>query len=307
MTADASRSPTDAQFAISVLRLAVLIEAGLAPAAAWRHVAEVEPRLRGAVVVAAALDDGESVSAALRRVAEGDAQDVAWASLAAAWSVATVSGAPLAAALRGFADSLRDRQAAARDIEVALAGPRATARIVQSLPAIAVVLGLLLGVDLVATVMHPVGAASIVSGVVLLIIARRWMHGLVRGAAAPPPTAGLALDLLAVGAAGGGPPEAAQRLVALELDRVGLSAAVDDDRTTALVRLSRRSGAPLGELARAEAREDRAVARADARAEAERLAVRLMLPLGACTLPSFLALGVVPIVLGLISSTSSGL
>ncbi|OYX57207.1 MAG: hypothetical protein B7Y93_02920, partial [Micrococcales bacterium 32-70-13] len=63
-------------------------------------------------------------------------------------------------------------------------------------------------------------------------------------------------------------------------------------------------GAPLGELARADAAEARAAARAAARETAERLAVRLMLPLGACILPAFLLLGVVPMLLGLLSSTA---
>ena len=46
------------------------------------------------------------------------------------------------------------------------------------------------------------------------------------------------------------------------------------------------------------------MARAEARETAERLAVRLMLPLGACILPAFLLLGVVPMLIGLLSSTA---
>ncbi len=298
-------SSGDAALATTVLRLAVLVGAGLAPATAWRHLVEAEPQLTPAREVVRVLDEGGSVLEGLRSTASLVPGDSAWASLAAAWSVASRAGAPLAPALRGFADALRDRQAAARDIEVALAGPKATARIVQSLPAVAVLMALLLGVDVVATVLHPVGAASIVIGIALLVLARRWMLRLLRAATPPAPTAGLALDLLAVATAGGGPPEAAEQLVARELAAAGLDAAGDAERATALVMLSRRSGAPLGELARAEAIEQRAAARTQARAAAERLAVRLMLPLGACILPSFLALGVVPMVLGLISSTAS--
>ncbi|MFN4002943.1 MAG: hypothetical protein ACK4HH_12535, partial [Microcella sp.] len=104
---------------------------------------------------------------------------------------------------------------------------------------------------------------------------------------------------------GGGAPEAAAALVRTELDRATLPD-VEPERLDDLVRLSRAAGAPLGELARVEAADDRARARAAARESAERLAVRLMLPLGACILPSFLLLGVVPMLIGLLSSTASG-
>jgi len=278
--------------------------------------------------VAAAIGRGDEIGDALEHVGQRPDR-AAWLSLAAAWRVATVSGAPLAPALRGFADGLRDRESARRDIDVALAGPRATARIVMILPAVAILLGILIGVDLVATLASPVGAAAIAGGLALIVIARRWMRRLLRAAEPPPPTVGLALDLLAVAAGGGGSPEAAAELVSLELGRLGLadnSAAVGPRVVSAapadsfidtsadfandplgmaeLVRLSRDAGAPLGELARADAAEARSSARAAARQTAERLAVRLMLPLGACILPSFLLLGVVPMLIGLLSSTA---
>ena len=130
------------------------------------------------------------------------------------------------------------------------------------------------------------------------------MRRLVRGAHPPPPTTGLALDLLAVAAGGGGSPEAARLLVQRELERAGVQLGHEATELEALVVLSRRSGAPLGELARAEAAEQRLLARDTARRTAERLGVRLMLPLGACILPSFLLLGVVPMLVALLSSTA---
>jgi tight adherence protein B len=299
----------DAALAAHVHRLAVLVSAGLSPRAAWGHVAKASPdvALRG---VAEAIAHGVDIGDALQQAGEG-AAGPAWCSLSAAWRVATTSGAPLAPALRGFADGLRDREAARRDIEVALAGPRATARIVMVLPAVAVCLALVIGVDLLATLTTPVGAASIGAGVALIAVARVWMRRLLRAAAPPAPTVGLALDLLAVAAGGGGSPEAAAALVEAELDRAGLAAAGDGAARggdaaamASLVLLSRDAGAPLGELARSDAIEARATARAAAQHTAERLAVRLMMPLGACILPSFLLLGVVPMLIGLLSSTA---
>lgn len=300
---------SDAALAQHLHRLAVLISAGVSPVAAWGHVADAaEPTDELAQRVADAAVDGCDVPTAIDAAlqpADGVIRPTAersWRALEAAWRVALASGAPLAPALRAFADALRDREAARRDIEVALAGPRSTARIVMVLPAVAVLLGLLMGVDLAATLTSPLGAASLVLGGVLIIAARRWMRRLLRAAEPPQSSDALALDLLAVAVAGGGAPESAAALVLHELERV--SAPVDAGRLDGLVRLSRRAGAPLGELARAEAAQVRARERADAREGAERLAVRLMLPLGACVLPSFLLLGVVPMLLGLLSSTA---
>ena len=59
-------------------------------------------------------------------------------------------------------------------------------------------------------------------------------------------------------------------------------------------------GAPL---LRSEAAEHRRDARAAAAMAAERLGVLLMLPLGACVLPAFLLVGVVPLFVALFSST----
>ncbi len=291
------------QLAQHLQRLAVLVAAGLSPPAAWAHVADAAaPADPVLTAVSTAASSGVEVSTAIEQSADAGARDSSWRALGAAWRVATICGAPLAGALRAFAEALRDREAARRDIEVALSGPHATARIVMLLPLIAVLLGLLMGVDLVATISTPIGAACIVSGGLLIVAARRWMRRLLHAAEPIESSDGLALDLLAVAAIGGGSPEAAAELVTAELERAGLP--VESGGLDALVRLSRRTGAPLGELARTEAAEVRARERADARAGAERLAVRLMLPLGVCVLPSFLLLGVVPMLLGLLSSTA---
>jgi tight adherence protein B len=69
--------------------------------------------------------------------------------LAACWRVAAVSGAALAPAIDRVADALQDEIDVGRDVTSALAGPRATVRVLAGLP----VLGLLLGTAIGA---HPV-------------------------------------------------------------------------------------------------------------------------------------------------------
>lgn len=287
-------------------RLAVLLSAGLTPASAWRHVAGGDAGahpLVAAVAEHAALvrDPAEAMAAA-----SGD-PPVEWRALTAAWRIAATAGAPLSPVLRSIADALRDRADARREIAVALAAPRATARLVLWLPAAGVLLALMIGVDVVATATHPVGVVSVAAGLGLVHIGRRWTRRLLTAAEPPAPTAGLAFDLLAIAAAGGRGPEAALRLVIDQLAAVGCSPPPGEVIELGdLVSLSRRSGAPLGELARTEAHQARVGARGAARRTAERLGVRLMLPLGACVLPAFLLIGVVPILLGIVSSTLAG-
>ncbi|MEZ0492422.1 type II secretion system F family protein [Kineococcus sp. TBRC 1896] len=63
--------------------------------------------------------------------------------------------------------------------------------------------------------------------------------------------------------------------------------------------LSARTGAPVADLLRSAASSGRDRRRWEAEAAAARLSAALVLPLGACTLPAFLLLGVVPVVLSL--------
>jgi hypothetical protein len=63
--------------------------------------------------------------------------------------------------------------------------------------------------------------------------------------------------------------------------------------------LSARTGAPFADLLRSAAASGRDRRRWEAEAAAARLAAGLVLPLGVCTLPAFLLLGVVPVVLSL--------
>lgn len=295
----------DAELPRLVHRLAVLLAAGLTPGSAWRHAAEGAPASSFVAVTAA--HPAVRYDAAAAMAAASPEPPLSWRALICAWRIASAVGAPLSGVLRSFAEALRDRRAAERDIAVALAAPRATARLVLWLPAAGVLLALIIGVDVVATVMNPLGLASLAAGVLLIHLGRRWTARLLAEAAPPPPTAGLAHELLAVAAAGGRPPESALALVLDELAAVDCPVSEGERaELDSLVRLSRRAGAPLGELARSEALEARAAARDDARRTAERLGVRLMLPLGACVLPAFLLIGVVPILLGIISSTLTG-
>ncbi|WP_083881934.1 MULTISPECIES: type II secretion system F family protein [unclassified Curtobacterium] len=83
-------------------------------------------------------------------------------------------------------------------------------------------------------------------------------------------------------------------------------AEVERARLAEVLVLARRAGVPAAALLRAAAEDVRDDAAGAALAAAERLAVRLVLPLGVCVLPAFVLVGVVPVVVGVLSSTVVG-
>lgn len=278
----------------TVLRLAVLLQAGVAPARAWAHLADAGDPAAMRVVGATAL--GATVAAAVADAGGRAASAHAWREVAAAWQVATTVGAPLAESLRGIAAALRDAQEAADEVRVALAEPAGTARLLGWLPLVAVGLGVALGFDTYgAFIGNPLGLACLAAGITLIIAAQRWTAALVRRARAESGIAGHGAELLAIALSGG---VSIDRATAL----VGEAGAAPDASTAGILSLSRSAGVPAVELLRASAALARHRARVDGRLRAARLSSRLLLPLGVCTLPAFLLLGVAPMVLSVMST-----
>lgn len=284
--ARASRGTEESDAAMTTRTLAVLLQAGAAPRDAWRHLAESGDPIAGRVHARAG--SGDLVTAI---AAEGGA----WADVAAAWELAVTVGAPLAEVLRAVAESMRDVAAMADDVRAALAEPAGTAKLMLWLPAAGLVLGLALGFDTlrVATTTLP-GALSILAGLALVLAARRWTARLLAKAAPAPGTPGLHAELTAIALAGGAGVDRARRLVA------SISGAEAAARTEGVLALSRAAGVPAGELLRASAAAERQRARTQARVRAATLASRLLLPLGVCTLPAFLLLGIAPMALSVL-------
>jgi len=292
--------------AVVVHRLSVLLDAGVAPGSAWRHAASgIDSPVASAV--AAGVEGGavgrdlvDLLLVARRPAPAGERE--AWAALAAAWAVATESGAPLAPTLRRFARVLRSLAQGRRNVEVALAGPMATSRVVLALPAIGLLFGMLLGFDAVRIlVTTPPGWACVIVGGLLVAGGIRWNGRLIRAAREVDSTPGLALELLAIAVSGGASLDRSRELVDGALAEAELPAlGVEADSVLAF---SRSAGVPAAALLHAEAEERRRVASADGRRRAAELGTRLLLPLGVCILPAFIALGVAPILVSIVSST----
>lgn len=282
-----------AEVASITQRLAVLLAAGVAPRSAWGYL--------GISVDPSRVSESIAELGADRSRLESEA----WRGLAAAWSIASDAGAPLASTLREYAGALRSLAQAQREAQVALAGPVATARLVMVLPVVGVLFGMALGFDTAGILFgSPPGWACLGLGGVLMLVASRWNRRMVAAAQPAEAAPGIECDLMAIAVSGGGSLDRARVALDEALARFALPARVE--RIDDVLDLSRRAGVPAAELLRSEADEVRRSAAAEAQARAASLAVRLMLPLGLCVLPAFMVLGVFPLLIAVISSTAAG-
>ena len=287
-----ARLGDDSDAATSVQTLAVLLQAGAVPMVAWRHLASIGES--HAVAVVDRVDEGTPLIAAI------EAEGGPWQDLAAAWEVATTVGAPLAEVLRMIAETLRDAASAADDVRIALAEPAGTARLLLWMPFAGLLLGFALGFDTLSVITGtPAGAGCVVAGLLLVLGARGWTARLLRRARPEPGTPGMQAELMAVALSGGVSIERALTLVAESpASRHG-----DDARIRSVLELSHAAGVPAGELLRASAGQERHASRIDGRMRAAKLSTELLIPLGVCTLPAFLLLGVAPLLLSVLAST----
>ncbi|WP_345449007.1 type II secretion system F family protein [Microbacterium fluvii] len=297
-----ARRATDAvaDSADTVLRLAVLLQAGVTPARAWGHLASSGDPAAGRIEAQLAL--GTPLAEAVRVAAAGARGD-GWDDIAAAWEVATTVGAPLAETLRGLSVALRDAQQTTDDVRVALAEPAGTARLLGWLPLVGAGLGAALGFDTVGVLFGTLGGlACLIGGGALALAGRGWSARLVARAAPPGGVPGMGAELLAIALGGGVSVERAGDIVAhARRGHDGALASTEPD-TAGILRLSTEAGVPAVELLRASAVLARHRARVEGRLAAARLSGRLLIPLGVCTLPSFVLLGVAPMLLSVFAA-----
>ncbi|WP_240630101.1 type II secretion system F family protein [Specibacter cremeus] len=183
-----------------VRQLAALLAAGRSGPRLWEDLATVlegaDPCSPHAPVVRAVervtgmgLSAGDAIRATCAVSTPGGAAAhrsdlVAWRSLAACLDVSAASGAPLAAVLTRFAASLESDMDAAAQRRTALAGPRATVRLLTWLPVLGLALGMAMGVDPVRVLTStPVGWAAAAAGLTLMLLGRWWSTRLIVSAA----------------------------------------------------------------------------------------------------------------------------
>lgn len=284
-----------------VLALAVLLEAGATPATAWRCLAEDE--LAEAIDSRVVAEWSSGAADGVAAVADGD-----WplGAVAATLRVAETVGAPLAPALRAIAEVLTAVDECQGEVAIALAEPRSAVRLMSVLPLVGVAMGAAMGFGTLTVLMtHPVGIACGVLGIALMVLARRWTVRLVNRARPPEAVPGLRAELLAIALSGGASVARAEAITreALLVDMGVREGSVQPgDATESVLELSRRAGVPAVELLRSGAGFERREYEVAAKARAAELSARLLLPLGVCTLPAFLLLGVAPMVLSVLGA-----
>ena len=294
---------------VVVMQVVALLKAGSPPGASWTRAVGVGVDLTGVPDV-----DGLAQVLGVRHAE----------AVVAATRLALDVGAPLGRVLEQVAGTLVAEAESRAERDAALAGPRTTGRLLMWLPIAGGFLGWGLGADPVATATDGgIGTVAVGLGLALLVAGRVWSDRLVaaaRGTDQPGVDVQVVLELVAAAMrSGAGVPRALEATGvavggtdggvltraahALVLGAVWERAWVDaPEALEPMVRALRgawQDGAAPGEALRAAGDEVRHRRRASARTAAARLGVRLVLPLGACYLPAFVLVGLLPVLLAL--------
>ena len=244
------------------------------------------------------------------------------------------AGAPLATSLERAAEHAEERIDALLGRQSALAAPRATGRILSWLPLLGLGLGVLMGSDPVGVLTGSIlGALTGLLGLGLAFAGRRWTAALVHRAEVesaagsggdqtsnvPPVDTALVLELLAAQLRAGLAPLAALGTLAEALNSRPLrtvcqrlqmgsgwgsawsgSAAGTFGELRDALAPAYTGGAPSTALLLSLADAHRLSERRAAERAAGKLSVALVVPLGLCSLPAFICLGIVPIIISLL-------
>lgn len=244
------------------------------------------------------------------------------------------TGAPLATSLERAAEHAEERIDALLGRQSALAAPRATGRILSWLPLLGLGLGVLMGSDPVGVLTGSIlGVLTGLLGLGLAFVGRRWTAALVHRAEVestasngaeqtsnmPPVDTALVLELLAAQLRAGLAPLAALGTLAEALNSRPLhtvcqrlqmgsgwgsawsgSAAGTFGELRDALAPAYTGGAPSTALLLSLADAHRLSERRAAERAAGKLSVALVVPLGLCSLPAFICLGIVPILISLL-------
>lgn len=225
--------------------------------------------------------------------------------LEAIWQLAKDGGGAVSSAIESLGETFRATARHEREIELAFAGPKATAKLVSWLPAAGLMLAQLFGFDpMNAIVTNPLAFGCLVLGALLLVVGHRWSITIIRKATPVEDDPGLFFDAVRFGMDAGLPlSRAIDRVV--EMFERQLDFSPDESTHARLERISelnRTSGASISNLLSGEA-----AARREAKWFAEstllaKLSVKLMIPLGLITLPAFVLSTIVPVAISLLSN-----
>jgi tight adherence protein B len=221
------------------------------------------------------------------------------------WQLAMAGGGPVSSAIESLGEVFRATARHKREIELAFAGPKATAKLVAWLPGAGLILAQLFGLDpLTAIFTNPLALGCLVVGALLLMVGNRWSRSIIRKATPNEDDPGLFFDAVRFGSDAGLPLSKSVEIAEATF-RTQLNFLPERSALAQLERigeLNRSSGASVSKLLAGEAaarREDQWFEEANALAK---LSVKLMIPLGLLTLPAFVLSTIVPVAISLLSN-----
>ncbi|MET0789174.1 MAG: type II secretion protein F [Cellulomonas sp.] len=180
--------PPPADLSAVLLRTSAQLRAGASPADAWAHALGC-PTSGSVPSVGSLLAATAGAGPPARRTStrhDGDGPRQRARAVVVAARLSGDLGAPLAGVLDRIASAVAADEEAEGERRAALAGPRATARVLAWLPLLGLALGGLLGADPVGVVLSGgVGTVAAALGGGLLLLGRWWTATLLRRAARP--------------------------------------------------------------------------------------------------------------------------
>ncbi len=196
-------------------------------------------------------------------------------------------GAPLVPTLLFLEEQLGQQEKTQAEVRQAQAIPLATRKLLLWLPAGTVVMSQLAGLETLQGLFQPLGLVALVLAVALLMLGAKLSARMIRRLQPPGNDARELLALHICLSAGMGLQQVRRHLPKLS------------QRAEELIGFSAQTGAALSSLLLSEIAMSNQRATSESLTQAKKLSVALLIPLAATTLPAFLLLTIVPMIIGI--------
>jgi tight adherence protein B len=228
--------------------------------------------------------------------------------VASMWDFSLERGVALATTMTKLANFLGVLAERRREVELHGVGPRTTSQLVTWLPVVSVLLASAAGFAVVPFLIGTVvGWLLMLVAALLMMCARWWSRRLMMRASYSSWAAGMPAALLALCVGAGVVPPTADEVARIMPSagyRSRADAELDLGQAFAALERSVEWGVPAAALLEAQAELAQRHEGERLREVGEKLAVSILLPLGVCVLPAFIAVGVIPIIAAMLSSTA---
>ncbi len=204
--------------------------------------------------------------------------------------VTILAGGPLAGTLDRLSSVINQRDQATRELELAMAGPKASSRLVMSLPFLVFIGAGIAGIPIFRVLLTPsIVWLSLIFGVGIFWFGSRWTNRILVRSKPTEGDPGSELDALGIALQAGLPLASAMELVS-GIDR------------SELPELAGGSGIALADLVQERADERRAEQFNTDRIKIQKASVAVLWPLGLTVLPAFVLIAIVPVGAALLAS-----